>query len=215
MRLQLDSALQRLAAAADVEAAHRKAGWRTLHAEFDIGHESDPHPLLIGSRRLSGKIDRIDQGPDGEILILDLKTSDAGEKPNLAHLKSLNVRTVADTDEWLIHQDSAGKSWRWIDLQLPLYAWAWQEAHPGPVQAGYFQLPTSVQSTAISLWEELDKATLDSAMQCAREAVRRIDAHQFWPPSDSVRYDAFEALFAGYSPEAIVDPSAFTTDLRS
>lgn len=208
VQLQFDSALQRLVAAADIEAAHRQAGWRTLHAEFEIGHDEDPHPLMLGSRRLVGKIDRIDRGPDGEILILDLKTHDGGVKPEQAHLKKLSARKAAQAEDWLVLHDRKGKPLQWLDLQLPLYARAWLGAHPGKVRAGYFLLPASIQGTVISMWDELDEAVLESAVQCAEEAVRRIDGQRFWPPSESVAYDDFEELFVGLDPREIVDPSS-------
>ena len=205
VRLQLDSALQRLQAAAAFEAAHREDGWRTMHGEFVIGGEDDAHPLLIGTRRFEGKIDRIDQR-DGEFLILDFKTREKAIPPHEAHLTKLSAAKAAATEDWLVHQDANGKSWRWSDLQLPLYAKAWSLRHEGNIRAGYFQLPTSVQGTEITLWPEMDQAVLDSAMRCAGEAVRRLDARIHWPPNEKVEYDDFESLFAGRAPEEVIDP---------
>lgn len=206
VRLQLDSALQRLQAAAAFEAAHREEGWRTLHGEFVIGGEDDAHPLLIGMRRFQGKIDRIDLRA-GEFLILDFKTREKAVPPQDAHLTKLSAAKAEATDDWLIHEDAEGKSWRWADLQLPLYAKAWSLRHTGNIRAGYFQLPTSVQGTEIALWPGLDHTVLDSAMRCAEEAVRRLDARIHWPPNETVEYDDFESLFAGRSPEEVIDPT--------
>ena len=207
VRLQLDSALQRLQAAAAFEAAHREDGWRTLYGEFVLGAEDDAHRLLIGTRRFQGRIDRIDQR-DGEFLILDFKTSEKAIAPRDAHLTKLSAAKAEATDDWLIHQDDNEKPCRWSDLQLPLYAKAWSLRHKGNIRAGYFHLPTSVQGTEITLWPDLDEVVLDSAMRCAEEAVRRLDARIHWPPNDKVKYDDFESLFAGRAPEEVIDPSA-------
>ena len=207
VRLQLDSALQRLHSAAVFEAAHREDGWRTVHGEFVIGDEGDKQPLMIGTRRLTGKIDRIEARGDDEILILDFKTSEKAVTPEEAHLTNLSPAKAEGTPEWLLHHDAEGKVKRWSNLQLPLYVRAWSMRHRGSIRAGYFHLPTSVQDTRITIWDELDHAVLDSAMQCAKEAVRRLDQRIHWPPDANVKYDDFAALFGGHAIEDVVDPS--------
>lgn len=206
VRLQLDSAIQRLGAAAAFEAAHRADGWRTIHAEMVLGDEQDAHPLMIGRRRLRGKIDRIDQRGN-EVLILDFKTSETARAPEEAHLAKLSARVAGETEEWRTHTNADGKPCCWMDLQLPLYSRAWSMRHSGPISVGYFHLPTNVQETRISIWETLDQAALDSALQCAEEAVSRLERRIYWPPNDDVRFDDFADLFGGHAFEDVVDAS--------
>ncbi len=204
VRLQLESAVQRLHAAASVEAAHRAQGWRTQHAEFGIGGEDDAQPLIIGTRKLVGTIDRIDQRGD-EILILDFKTRETAVPPTEAHLTKLSAAKAATAEEWLLHCNADGKTCAWTDLQLPLYVRAWALRHAGPIHAGYFHLPTNVQDTGIALWDELDDNALQSALSCATQTVARIDQRIHWPPNEDVKYDDYESLFAGYPVEEVVD----------
>lgn len=210
VRMQVESARQRLSFAAETEAAHREAGWRTMHGEFGIGGDDAPRHLMLGGRRFFGRIDRIDRGPDGEILILDFKTRDAAASPPEAHLKKLSPAKAAAADDWLLCQRGDGKIFRWIDLQLPLYAKAWSLLHEGDVRAGYFHLPTSVQDTAIEIWDDLDAPLIEAATACGEEAVRRIERGVFWPPADRVRHDEFASLFAGQPIEEIIDPEVIT-----
>ena len=121
-------------------------------------------------------------------------------------MTKLSAAKAEAAEDWLIHQDPEGKSWRWSDLQLPLYAKAWSLQHRGNIRAGYFQLPTSIQGTEIALWPDLDDTVLDSAIRCAEEAVRRLDARIHWPPNDAVEYDDFESLFAGRALDEVIDP---------
>ena len=73
---------------------------------------------------------------------------------------------------------------RWVDLQLPLYVWALRQKHPdAEITAGYFLLPATVTDTGTQLWEDLDEETIQSAHDCAVEAIARIRAGEFWPPS--------------------------------
>ncbi len=208
VRLQLDSALQRLRAAAAIEAEHRAKGWRTLHGEKLIGGDDDPAPFMLAGFRLFGKIDRIDEGPDGEHLILDFKTSESAVDPCAAHLAKLTARKLDDVPEWQRHIGGEGVAFQWTDLQLPLYALAWQRAHRGAVRVGYFNLPTSVQSTTLALWDDCDESVLDSARRCAESAAEKIAAQIFWPPNEKVKYDDFEELFGGHPVERVVDPAA-------
>lgn len=210
VRLQLESAIQRLEAAAQFEAAHRAEGWRTLHGEFVIGAADDPHPFMLGTRRLTGRIDRIDQRGD-EFLILDFKSREKPVPPMEAHLLKLSARKASGVEEWLLHHDAEGVTWKWTDLQLPLYARAWSLRRKGTVSVGYFQLPTSIQGTQIDLWQDMNDALLDSAARCAEEAVSRLDRRIHWPPHDDVEYDDFEELFAGHPVEDVIDSSEITS----
>ncbi len=185
LQIQLDSLRQRLCAAAHLHAASVREGWRIVAAE-----ETFEAPL--DGMLLRARIDRIDRHlHDGRIRILDYKTTDAGPAPNETHYQSRNKE--------------------WIDLQLPLYRFLYEQRHPdAAVSVGYFNLPKAVANAGIS---ELDFASRDgdlypSALQTARDVIARIQSGLFWPPAP-VRPDAddFSLLFSG-GDDLLQEPSA-------
>ncbi len=176
--VQLDSLRQRLGAAAKVHAAAVRDGWRIVAAEEKFEAELDG--MIVKAR-----IDRIDRHrKTGAIRILDYKTSESGDAPLQTHFRPRSEE-------------------RWVDLQLPLYRFIYEQLHPqaAGVSVGYFNLPKAVAQTGIV---ELDLRTKDgedlyeSALAKAREVVAGIRAARFWPPTDkTIRFDDFEALFSG------------------
>ena len=204
VEVQLDSARQRLRAAAAIEAGLRREGWRTFHAEMELGAEGDPSPLVIGGARFTGRIDRVDRHPDGISRIIDYKTSDKAASPLAAHLKVLTKRTrVAPEDEWKTVIDSSGQTLMWQDLQLPLYVQAWNQRELGTTHAAYWSLPMVVEDAGLTVFVELDALLMDSVLACAQEAVRRINAGIFWPPTKSARFDHYEGLIHGSVLDAV------------
>jgi len=80
--IQLESARQRLARAAEVQASERAAGWVIEHVEKKFA-------VAIGGLLVNGKIDRIDrQVETGAVRVLDYKTSDSPESPRDRHLRA-------------------------------------------------------------------------------------------------------------------------------
>ncbi len=204
VEVQLDSARQRLRAASGIEAGLRKAGWVTQFAEVTLGDENDLAPLLIEGARFIGRIDRVDRHPGGITRVIDYKTSDKPSSPMEAHLKKLSKRAkVAPQDEWKVFTRSDGETCLWQDLQLPLYAKAWSQREPGPINTAYWNLPKAVDSTRILDFEELDPAMIEAAIACAGEAVRRINAGIFWPPAKGAKFDQYEGLIRGDVKEAV------------
>lgn len=174
--VQLEQLRLRLKALAEWQATRASSGWRIEHSEHSFS--DDPGELLVDGQpmRLTGRIDRIDIHEEtGERMILDYKTSDAGDAPNKSHRR---------------------KSGEWVDLQLPLYR------HLVPklgidartVRLGYVVLPKKVADVGLSLgdWTEEDLATAD---QAASEVVRNIRSERFWPPIEPP--PAFSEDFAG------------------
>jgi ATP-dependent helicase/nuclease subunit B len=176
--VQLDSLRQRLRAAAGLHAASVREGWRIISAEETFEAELD-------GMILRARIDRIDRHlDDGRIRILDYKTTDAGLSPAETHYQA--------------------RKKEWIDLQLPLYRFIYEQIHPkAPVFVGYFNLPKAATETHIA---ELDFRSKDgdlysSALAAARAVIADIRAGKFWPP-ETLRpdYDDFALLFAGNPP---------------
>ncbi len=190
VRLQVESARQRLREVAKTEAAARQDGWLIMHSELDIS--SDESPIMIGNARLSGMIDRVERRTRGgvnELRVLDFKTSDRELEPRTAHLKRITARTqTAEGSEWRQVLDRDGRTtFQWNSLQLPLYAAALHARGLGVPAVGYFCVPKSIQQTRISMWEGFDEWWMESALEVAAEVVRRIEACVFWPPADETR----------------------------
>ena len=204
VEVQLDSARQRLRAAAAIEAGLRKQGWRTQHAELELGTEDDASPLLIEGARFTGRIDRVDRHSDGVSRIIDYKTSDKAEPPLPAHARALGKRTrLAPEDAWKSFTSSDGQTYLWANLQLPLYAKAWSLREPGAVQTAYWNLPKAMDDARLEVFEALDDTMIEAAVLCASEAVRRINAGIFWPPAKGSKFDSYEGLVHGPVMDAV------------
>jgi len=80
--IQLESARQRLARAAEVQARERAAGWVIEQVEKKIAVET-------GGLLVKGKIDRIDRHEQtGAVRVLDYKTSDSPAAPGDTHVRA-------------------------------------------------------------------------------------------------------------------------------
>jgi len=195
VRLQLESALQRLRTAAAHEAASRADGWRISEAEKKIDGL-----LMINGVPLRGKIDRIEireRGGRAEIRLIDFKTSDKAESPQAVHYRSIKAQTrYRDEDAWQLFTAPDGSQFQWKNLQLPLYAAALAAQGITSVQVGYFNLPKNVQDTGLDLWPDFDARWITEATACASNIIDRIRAGVFWPPA-RVKYDDFAELFLG------------------
>jgi ATP-dependent helicase/nuclease subunit B len=203
VQLQLDGAMQRLRAAATVEAELRVGGWRTEASELRIG-DDDEHPaLMLGSARFHGIVDRIDTN-GGHCRIIDYKTADKPEPPLKTHLQKIKNPDALEEDEtWkTFHHSATGATYQWQDLQLPLYAKAWSLRTKAEISAAYFNLPKAIDQTKLDPFPELDAEMMDAAVACAEEAVRRINAGIFWPPSAPLREEDYPGLVHGVIEEA-------------
>ncbi len=197
VEMQLESSRQRLNAAAEVLANLRATGWRTLHAE----HRAQTWGLTISGIIFSGTMDRVDQHVTTKaIRVWDYKTGKP-TKPRDAHL----TKPDEDTPPWQCFTDADGKPRRWVDVQLPLYVWALRQKYPeNEVSAAYFALPSTVTETGEALWENLDEDTIADAVRCSEEVLKRIQAAEFWPPTE-VKYEEYELLLG--DPLVSIDPS--------
>lgn len=185
--VQVESARQRLARAAAVQAQSRAEGWVIERVE-------EPFLLKAGGLEISGKIDRIDRHEGtGARRVLDYKTSDRPADPRAAHVRP--ARRDERPPEFA-RLESGGRELVWSDLQLPLYLRALAEAD-GPVTGGYFNLPKAVGETGIRAWADYTPELAAAAWRCAEGVAAAIRAGVFWPPNETVgaERDDFAPLF--------------------
>lgn len=187
--VQVESARQRLAAVARLQAQERAAGWVIDRTEWKL----PAGKLIVGGIELSGTIDRIERHEStGSWRVLDYKTSESAKAPVKAHLRLDRAGTA-----WLdaARVDVGGKPYRWTDLQLPLYRWALGELFDAKdVEVGYFNLPKAVTETSIALWEDFDSALQESALRCAEAVGAGVKTGRYWPPVEQPENDEFTAL---------------------
>jgi hypothetical protein len=158
VELQLAQLARRFALFAREQARRAAEGWRIREVEWTpeervvlpMGDGEEPMPLR-------GKIDRIDvHAGSGAWAILDYKIGQAKD-PAKTHR-------------------SRG---RWIDLQLPLYTLLARELGlRGEPELGYFNVGKDGSETGIrrARWSAAD---LESALEAARDVVRRIRRDDF------------------------------------
>lgn len=167
VRVQLDRAARRLDAFAFLQASLRRSGWRIIECELllpDTAILEVPGQLPM---RITGKIDRIDQHVEsGAHRIIDYKTSQRAASPMETHHPGKRQR-----DEW-------------VDLQLPLYRYlAKQIGMKEPMEVGYIVLPRD-PSECRWLPADWNEEEHESAIDLARDVVRRVRAGEFDSPAD-------------------------------
>ncbi len=182
--VQLESARQRLARAAEILAGQRAAGWVVVEVERKF-------EFVLGAVTVSGKIDRIERhAGTGAVRVIDYKTSDRGVSPMLAHVRGVRAEELAP--DWARFK-AGGREWVWTDLQLPLYLEA-MAADFGGASAGYFNLPKAVGETGLVLWEDFDGTWREAARRCAEGVAAQVAAGVFWPPAEIATRDEDDAL---------------------
>jgi ATP-dependent helicase/nuclease subunit B len=173
--VQLESARQRLAHAAEVQSEQRAAGWviEQVERKFELG---------LGAVTVSGKIDRIERHAEsGAVRVIDYKTSDKGVSPLTAHVRS--ARRAETAPDWA--RFTAGdKELVWTDLQLPLYLEALAGEFGVATGAGYFNLPKAVGETVLQMWEGYDATWRAAARRCAEGVAAGVTGGIFWPPAE-------------------------------
>ena len=188
IRMQIDSAKRRLAAAAEAEAAARLDGWTIVAVEARI---QESYRLSIGGLEIAGKIDRVEQRGDA-IRVLDFKTGDKPKDPKKDHFTE---NRLGDEPEWppryalFDHLPFPGsrssaaaaqpKRYRFHNLQLPLYALAVRGVHPdAEIHCGYFHLAKAASDVGPQTWVA-DQELLDAAEHCAAGVIADVRAGRF------------------------------------
>lgn len=186
--VQCESARQRLAKAAEVQARERAAGWVIEAVE-------QPFEMELGGLLVRGRIDRIERhDATGARRVVDYKTTDVATAPMTAHFRP--VRDGEPAPPWAVIQIE-GKMRVWSDLQLPLYRHALAATSVEPVSSGYFNLPKATGQTGIEVWNDRSDELQAAALACAVAACEAIRAGKFWPPNEALssERDRFGALF--------------------
>lgn len=191
--VQRESARQRLARAAEVQAQERAAGWVIVDVERKF-------ELAVEEAVIAGKIDRIERHEgSGAWRVLDYKTSDKAMDPADAHLRG--PRGDEEPPAWALWTGGA-RPRVWSDLQLPLYHRVLaSEAGGAPVECAYFNLPKAVGETGLRIWKDFTPELEASAWNCVRGVIAAIRAGAFWPPREltgrEAELDEFAPLFHG------------------
>jgi ATP-dependent helicase/nuclease subunit B len=191
--VQQESARQRLARAAEVQARERADGWIIVDAERKF-------ELPVDGIVLAGKIDRIERHEGtGRWRVLDYKTSDAAARPAEVHLRPL--RRDEEVPAWA-RWEGSGRPRAWSDLQLLLYQRVLAaDAGGAPVDCAYFNLPKAIGETGLAPWADCTPELQEAGWRCAREVVAAIRAGRFWPPREltgrEAELDEFAPLFHG------------------
>jgi hypothetical protein len=171
VQLQLEQLAQRLRGFAAAQAKRRAEGWEIRETEWSPSEDSPPFDVDGSPIRLTGRIDRIDHHPEtGRWAIWDYKTGEKVDKPLNAHRKM---------------------SGEWVDLQLPLYCSLAVEliGDAVPAEVGYIALPREEKEIGfrgINRWarrtgdEETFEEGMESALEAARDVVRRIRRGEFF-----------------------------------
>ncbi|MFO7869901.1 MAG: PD-(D/E)XK nuclease family protein [Kiritimatiellia bacterium] len=205
--IALMSAVERLKAFASVQVDLVREGWEILETEAGEGARGKEKQRWLVKRdsfTVSGRIDRIDvNSRTGNVRIIDYKTSNRPLAPSKAHLASRS----AETPDYNRFSRGGKSGYRWINLQLPLYAMIYSRgpALPENLELAYLNLPRAVSETRISLWNDFDETAMKSAVTCLDGVLRDIASGIFWPPSARTRHeDPFGSLFL-HDPGKIFD----------
>lgn len=163
--MQVAQLRQRLKAVSAWQAQWAAQGWRIARSE--VSADPTRAVLLVDGQGvgLRGRIDRIDIHQDtGDVAVLDYKSGANVTHPERAHRRGDGT---------------------WIDLQLPLYRHLIKGLElkmTAKLVLGYIAVPQDLTDVREMLaeWSENE---LEEADEAAREVVRRIRNHEFWPPA--------------------------------
>ena len=208
VRIQLSAIRQRLQWFAEAQALHRAEGWEVIEVEHKF-------EIPIGKSTVRAKIDRIDKHAEsGELRIIDYKTG-RDSKAASAHRSHWNANSklpehVEEDDPVVFEHHGGSKSttYRWKNLQLPLYAIAIQQRDGVLATPCYFGIGETRDSVALDPWTDFDEQQLQAAKACAEWVSQRIQARDFWPPAERVPYDDYESLLCARSAEEVFQPLA-------
>jgi ATP-dependent helicase/nuclease subunit B len=191
VRVQIEFAVCRLRELAEWQARRRGEGWEIFKTEWAPAQASsldvDGQPMTI-----TGRIDRIDRGPQGQIAILDYKAGNEVDPPSKTHLRG------------------RGSEREWADLQLPLYTVIARELIPPGTEPllGYVAVPRQrPENDDRLLLADWDDKVIKSAIEAARAVVRRIRRREFTEVGRPVNAE-YSPITAAYMGERFLGAAA-------
>jgi ATP-dependent helicase/nuclease subunit B len=196
VRIQAESLRQRLAWLARCQAREREAGWEVVDVERKV-------ELEAGAAMIVAKIDRIDRHrASGGLRVIDYKTGkvDGVEKAHRSKMLASTVLPAHLTDSPALHARSAnGKlaGYRWVNLQLPLYALAMVRRNENLPTPCYFTLGATAADVGLHEWADFTMDDLEAAQACAEWVADHVSNGLFGPPAEKVNYDDYRILAAG------------------
>ena len=202
VRLQLQSASERLMRVAAIQAKWAQEGWRVEGTE--IPYFAKPFEELNVS--IKGFVDRVDYRvrPDGgrEFRVIDYKTWDEFESAKRKHVSTGAAKQIDFAERLkLPTRLERKKPVRMLTVQLPLYGACLKAEFPerfdGPI-TGYDYLVLAEDKVDVLPVKDY----VDLSLRTARIAIERITANIFWPAradEDGNLYD-FGRIFS-FSPE--------------
>jgi hypothetical protein len=181
--IQREQLRYRLQALAATQAALVEQGWQIKHDEkkYETVQRVDGEPFTI-----TGKIDRIDEHPDGRRRVIDYKTSDAAKHPHQTHTRLIDGQR------------------QWVDLQLPLYLDLVEYSDRATIEVGYLNVPKKVSDT-VFVPAEWDASELTLAAEQRDAVIRSVRDGVFWPPKQP---PVFDDGFGGLCGDAVADRAA-------
>jgi ATP-dependent helicase/nuclease subunit B len=191
LRLQHEAIMARIIAFCEHQIEDAKA-----NGSIKILDTEEPFEIPLDGFTVKGRIDRIDQRRE-RLELIDYKTSNSPANPEKTHLAVVAKKAPPKhlPDEAFFDHD--GKTYRWTDLQLPLYVLAKRESGSERPAVAYFNLAQTQEKSGIERWEGFTDSHLDSARACAAAVIEQIKAGIFWPPNQDIHeaYDDFAPLF--------------------
>lgn len=197
VKIQTEALRQRFLWLARVQATERAAGWEIVDVERKV-------EIPVGGAMIVAKIDRIDRHREsGMLRVIDYKTGHV-DGVDKAHRKKITAATVLpahyDMEDPVVYVgEEKGKSvsYRWHNLQLPLYAAAVAGREGEIPTPCYFTLGATEADVAVHQWADFQTEDLAAAQSCADWVASQIAASIFWPPAEKLTYDDYQVLSAG------------------
>jgi len=87
--------------------------------------------------------------------------------------------------------------YRWMNLQLPMYALALVRRNETLPRPCYFRLGATEGDVGLHEWMDFSAEDLTAAQACAEWVVNNISKGVFGPAAEKVNYDDYRVLGAG------------------
>jgi len=214
LALQRETARERLLAFAALQQSLAQEGWETKVCE---GHLPDvmvegksPEGKVLGTVKVGGRFDRLDFNPLTKTWrVYDYKTHDEikGNDPQTKHVTELKTANSTRRPGFEFILD--GKSYRWNELQLPVYYHNLRKAYgehikdDHKIEVGYIILPSEGPAEAL-IWHDYAEKFSQHGEDAIENAVARLlseDPAIFAPKQTGTKYPTLEHL-QGRKPDA-------------